>query len=117
MTLNGFPLCPCEGKTVTLYSGNIMIEGGRAGYLNTSMSKNNAEVHLLINFTQKAHVTTQLVSSLKNIRPWKDDEGVQWQWKEGSNIRLEHPDTFDELLTEDASRSEFDITGLVLEQS
>ena len=44
MTPNGFPLSPREGKTVTLYSGNIMMEGGRAGFLNTSMAKNNAEV-------------------------------------------------------------------------
>lgn len=33
-----------NGKTLLLYTGNIMMDGGRGGFLNTSMSKNNAEV-------------------------------------------------------------------------
>jgi len=33
-----------QGKTILLFTGNIMMDGARAGFLNTSMGKNNAEV-------------------------------------------------------------------------
>jgi hypothetical protein len=44
MTLNEIHLAPKGAKTLTLFTGNIMTDGGRVGFLNTSMSKNNAEV-------------------------------------------------------------------------
>jgi hypothetical protein len=50
------------------------------------------------------------VNSLRHIKP-RDDEERQWQWKEGSTIRLQNPDSEDELLTHDAGRADFDITG------
>jgi hypothetical protein len=36
-----------NGTTILLYTGNIMTDGGRGGFLNTTMSKNNAEVCVL----------------------------------------------------------------------
>src|SRR5436309_15948233 len=43
MTQNG-TRPPSKGTKITLYTGNIMTDGGRGGFLNTTMSKNNAEV-------------------------------------------------------------------------
>jgi hypothetical protein len=48
MTPNVTRMSSCEGKTVTLYTGNIMMDGGRAAFLNTSMAKTNAEVFLCV---------------------------------------------------------------------
>lgn len=50
------------------------------------------------------------MNSLRHIKP-QDDEDRQWQWKEGSTIRLQNPDSEDELLTNDAGRADFEITG------
>jgi hypothetical protein len=44
MTQNAIDAPIQSAKTILLYTGNIMIDGARAGFLNTSMSKNNAEV-------------------------------------------------------------------------
>ena len=35
-----------NGKTMLLFTGNIMANGNRGSFLNTSMSKSNAEVSL-----------------------------------------------------------------------
>ena len=44
MTKTEIPDTSRNGKTILLYTGNIMMDGGRGGFLNTSMLKNNAEV-------------------------------------------------------------------------
>lgn len=44
MTQNGVRQSPQDGKTLLLCTGNIMTDGDRGGFLNTSMSKSNAEV-------------------------------------------------------------------------
>ena len=50
------------------------------------------------------------MNSLRHIKPQGDEE---WQWREGSVLRLRNPESEDELLTEDAGRGDFDITGLL----
>jgi hypothetical protein len=44
MTQNGVRQSSQDGKTLLLCTGNIMTDGDRGGFLNTSMSKSNAEV-------------------------------------------------------------------------
>jgi hypothetical protein len=44
MTPNGIRLSPRDSKTMLLYTGNIMTDEGRGGFLNTTMTKSNAEV-------------------------------------------------------------------------
>jgi hypothetical protein len=44
MTTNGLGSVPKEEKIMLLYTGNIMTDEGRGGYLNTPMNKSNAEV-------------------------------------------------------------------------
>ena len=51
------------------------------------------------------------MNSLRNIRPSNDDEEKQWQWKDDGEIRLQNPESEDGLLSGEASREEFDITG------
>jgi hypothetical protein len=53
------------------------------------------------------------VNSLRHIKP-RDDEGQQWQWREGSVIWLWNPESEDGLLTDETGRGEFDITGFTL---
>jgi len=43
MTLNGIRNGCHQEKLLQLYTGNIMMDGGRAGFLNTSMTKSNIE--------------------------------------------------------------------------
>jgi hypothetical protein len=50
------------------------------------------------------------VNSLRHIKP-QDDDARQWQWREGSFIRLQNPEFEDDLLTGDSGRGDFDITG------
>lgn len=50
------------------------------------------------------------MNSLRHINPQSDEER-QWQWKEDSVIRLQNPESQDELLTSGAGREEFDVTG------
>lgn len=50
------------------------------------------------------------MNSLKHIKS-QDDQGQQWQQREGSVIRLWNPESEDALLTEETGRGEFDITG------
>ena len=47
MALNGTRPAK-HGKSIQLYTGNIMTDGGRGGFLNTTMSKNNAEVCMML---------------------------------------------------------------------
>jgi hypothetical protein len=47
MTQNGVRHATQNGKTLQLFTGNIMTDGGRGGFLNTTMSKSNAEVESL----------------------------------------------------------------------
>lgn len=51
------------------------------------------------------------MNSLRHIKP-HDDEERQWQWREGSVVRLQNSKVGDELLIEETGREEFDITGL-----
>jgi len=44
MTKNEIQNTSQNEKTILLHTGNIMMAGGRGGFLYTSMSKNNAEV-------------------------------------------------------------------------
>jgi len=86
-----------------------MTDGGRGGFLNTTMSKNNAEVCMV----SSARVNKQLVNSLRNIRP-SDEEEKQWLWKDDQGIRVQNPESEDGLLNGETCREEFDITGLSL---
>ena len=47
MTQNGARHTTQNGKILQLFTGNIMTDGGRGGFLNTTMSKSNAEVKSL----------------------------------------------------------------------
>lgn len=48
MTQDSDTVPSMNGNRLLLFTGNIMMNGGRGGFLNTSMSKNNAEVGLPI---------------------------------------------------------------------
>ena len=41
-----------QSSVLLFYTGNIMMDELRAGFLNTSMAKTNAEVHLLAPFSE-----------------------------------------------------------------
>jgi hypothetical protein len=97
-----------KDKMILLYTGNIMMDGGRGGFLNTSMLKNNAEVW---SSPEPANIS-KLVNSLRHIKP-QDDEDSQWKWTDGSVIRLQHLELEDELLIGETGRGEFEITGLI----
>ena len=53
------------------------------------------------------------MNSLRHIKPQNDD-GRQWQWREGSVIQLRNPEYEDSLLTEETGRGELDVTGSTL---
>ena len=105
---NGINNVSQKDKTMLLYTGNIMMDGGRGGFLSTSMSKNNAEV---LSPPEPANIL-QLVNSLRHIKP-QDDEDPQWEWTDGSVIRLQRLELEDELLIGETGRAEFEITGLI----
>jgi len=54
------------------------------------------------------------VNSLRHIKPVEGDDERQWRWTNEEVIRLQNPDTQDDLLNSETARDEFDITGLRL---
>ena len=52
------------------------------------------------------------MNSLRHIKPLEDDNDArEWQWSDEEMIRLQNPDTQDELLDSETAREDFDITG------
>jgi hypothetical protein len=53
------------------------------------------------------------VTSLRNIKPTETEEteDLQWEWRTESKIELQNPDGMEELLSGEACRSDYDITG------
>ena len=52
------------------------------------------------------------MNSLRHIKPVEGDDERQWRWTSEEVIRLQNPDTQDDLLNSETARDEFDITGL-----